>query len=236
MSKRERRRGGRSKRARVRGKEGDFFSSCKPFQLCSGLRTETGSERKREQSLGAHTSQREKERKKGKREKRNWDCVALCFILSTQSEAGERIRQRNQRKGRECVLGLSAGKRGGRRCLQSKAWTVAGRAVWVFALWIQSHDSLLCPARLPACLLAWLVQDPAFSPPLFCLPPDAPFHFSLTLSKILPAFDLLYHLSPGAVDDLRIKEKNSNTDRHFFMKKQTAFPFVLELALCSNRG
>lgn len=53
-----------------------------------------------------------KERKKGKREKRNWDCVALCFILSTEAEAGERIRQRKQRKGRECVLGLSAGKEG----------------------------------------------------------------------------------------------------------------------------
>lgn len=157
MSERERRRGGSGERARVRGKEGDFFSSCKPFQLCSGLRTETGSERKREQRAWEPTRliERKKERK---REKRNWDCVALCFILTTESVAGER---RRQRKGRERVLGLSAGEEGGRHCLQSKAWTGAGRAVWVFALWIQSHDSLLYPACLPAFLLPWLVQDPA---------------------------------------------------------------------------
>ena len=34
-----------SERERERGKVGDFFSSCKPFQLCSGLRTETGREK-----------------------------------------------------------------------------------------------------------------------------------------------------------------------------------------------
>lgn len=85
----------------------------------------------------------------------------------------------------------------------------------------------------PACLPGWSRIQP--SAPLFYLPPDAPFHFSLTPSKILPAFDLLYYLSPGAVDDLRIKENNLKTDRHFFTKKQTAFLFVLELAFCSSR-
>lgn len=60
--------------------------------------------------------------------------------------------------------------------------------------------------RSPACLLAWLVQDLAPQPPLsVSLPPDALFHSSLTPSKILPAFDLLYHLSPGAVSDLRMR-------------------------------
>lgn len=108
VSKRERRRGGRSKRARVRGKEGDFFSSCKPFQLCSGLRTETGSERKREQSFGAHTSQREKERKE---KERRGTGIAWHFVsFSVRSQ--EQEKKRKERKGRECVLGLSAGKEG----------------------------------------------------------------------------------------------------------------------------
>lgn len=40
-------------------KEGDFFSSCKPFQLCSGLRTETGREKRREGK--AHKERKEKE-------------------------------------------------------------------------------------------------------------------------------------------------------------------------------
>lgn len=159
--------------------------------------------KERESKAWEPTRLREKE-KKGKREKRNWDCVALCFILSTESGAGERRQQRKEREGRERVLGLSAGEEGGRRCLQSKAWTGAGRAVWVFALWIQSHDSLLCPARLPACLAGPGSSPPA---PLFYLPPDALFHSSLTPSKSLPAFDLLYHLSPGAVDDLRMRER-----------------------------
>lgn len=132
-------------------------------------------ERKEGVKLGReHTSlnERKRERKKGKREKRNWDCVALCFILSTESGAGERRRQRKEREGRERVLGLSAGERGGRRCLQSKAWTGAARAVWVFALWIQSHDSLLCPARLPACLPGWSRTLPP--PPPFSIYPQMP--------------------------------------------------------------
>lgn len=171
MSERERRRGGSSYRARVRGKEGDFFSSCKPFQLCGGLRAQTGSERKKERKRAKLGSPAKRERKKGKGEKRNWDCVALCFILSTESGGGERRRQRKGRKGRERVLGLSAVKEEGRRCLQSKAWTGAGRAVWVFALWIQSHDSLLCPARLPACLAG---PGSSPQPPSFLSTPRCP--------------------------------------------------------------
>lgn len=232
MSKRERRRGGRSKRARVRGKEGDFFSSCKPFQLCSGLRTETGSERKREQSLGAHTSQREKERKKREEELglRGTLFHSQYGVRSRRKDTAEKTAKREGSVSWDCLLV----KRG--KTLPAKQSLDCS---WEGCLGLCPLDTVPRLTALPcspACLLAWLVQEPAFSPPLFCLPPDAPFHFSLTPFKILPAFDLLYHLSPGAVDDLRIKEKNSNTDRHFFMKKQTAFLFVLELALCSNRG
>lgn len=103
---------------------------------------------------------------------------------------------------------------------EDAAWTGAGRAVWVFALWIQSHDSLLCPARLPAFL-----AGPGFSPqpssPFFYLPPDALFDASFTPSKVLPAFCLLSHLSPEAVDDLRMSKKkevkHGLTD--YFMEK-----------------
>lgn len=73
-----------------------------------------------------------------------------------------------QGKGKEDP-GIVCRWRGGR-----PAWTGAGRAVWDFALWIQSHDSLLCPSRLPAFLLAWLVQDPAPGPLLSPLYPQMP--------------------------------------------------------------
>lgn len=80
MSKRESRRGGSSQRARVRGKEGDFFSSCKPFQLCSGLRTEAGSERKRGTGNAWHFvsfSPRSREKEDGREREGSvpWDCL-----------------------------------------------------------------------------------------------------------------------------------------------------------------
>lgn len=124
--------------------------------------------------------------------------MALCFILSTDSGAGERRQRRKEQKGRERVLGLSAGGEG------EDAQAEAGRAVWVFALWIRSHDSLLCPARLPG-----PGYSPLSPPPFSYLPPDALFHSSLTPFQTLPAFDLLYHLTPGAVEDLRMREKES---------------------------
>lgn len=55
----------------------------------------------------------------------------------------------------DCLLQKTGWQRKERGCLQSKAWTGVGRAVWVFALWIQSHDSPLCPACL---------AGPEFSP------------------------------------------------------------------------
>lgn len=61
--------------------------------------------KERENSLGTHTSQRKKEK-----EKRNWDCVALhsqYAVRSTKKKTAEK-----ERKGRERVLGLSAGKEG----------------------------------------------------------------------------------------------------------------------------
>lgn len=105
MSKRESRRGGSSKTARVRGKEGDFFSSCKPFQLCSGLRTETGSERKREQSLGAHTSQREREREE---KERRGTGIAWHFVsFSVREQEKEEGKEKSKREGSvswDCLL------------------------------------------------------------------------------------------------------------------------------------
>lgn len=69
-----------SERERERGKEREiFFSSCKPFQLCSGLRTETGRERRRESTL---------QQENWKKKKRNWECVPLCFKQNTETGAG----------------------------------------------------------------------------------------------------------------------------------------------------
>lgn len=102
-------------------------------------------------------------------------------------------------KGRERVLGLSAGKEGEDVACKAKLGLELGGLSG-------SLPSGYSPTTHCSALLACLVQPPA---PLFYLPPDALFHSSLTPSKILPAFDLLYHLSPGAVDDLRMREKES---------------------------
>lgn len=142
---------GSSKRARVRGKEGDFFSSCKPFQLCSGLRTEAVREREGRGKLVEPT------RFKGREE----ELRGTLFHSHHGVETGERrLRRESEREGSvswDCLLVER-----GRPCLQSRAWTGAGRAVWDFALWIQSHDSPLCPSRLPSCLPGWSrIQPPA---------------------------------------------------------------------------
>lgn len=69
------------------------------------------------------------------------------------------------------------------------------------------------PACFPACSPGWSrIQPPSPLLPLFYLPPDALIHSSLTPSKILPAFDLLYHVSPGAVHDLRMREKDKRKE------------------------
>lgn len=148
----------------MRGKEGDFFSSCKPFQLCSGLRTETGSERRREAWEPTRLKERRKERK---REKRNWDCVALCFILSTESAAGERRQQRKERKGRERVLGLSGGKEGEDAACKAKLGLELGGLSGSLP---SGYSPTTHCSALHACLLAWLVQDLAPSPPFLSTP------------------------------------------------------------------
>lgn len=110
--------------------------------------------------------------------------------------AGQRRqgKEKSQREG-EFVLRFCAGEEGGRRCLQSKAWTGGGRAVWVSALWIQSHDSLHCPARLPAFL-----AGPGFLPPapliFFNLPPDAFFSLQFHPFQGPPTLYVLYHRDP----------------------------------------
>lgn len=131
--------------------------------------------------------------------------MALCFLLS--QESGERRRHRKEPKGSELVLGLPAGKEGEDAACKAKLGLELGGLSG--SLPSGYSPTTHCSALL-ACLLAWLVQDPA-PPPffLFYLPPDALFHSSLTPSKILPAFYLLYHLSPEAVDDLRMREKES---------------------------
>lgn len=183
----------------MRGKEGDFFSSCKPFQLCSGLRTETGSERKKEQSLGAHTSHREKERKE--------ELGLRGTLFHSQHRLWSRrkktAKKRAAREGSvswDCLLVVKGEDAAWKAKLGLKLGGLSGSLPSGYSP--TTHCSAL--ARLPACL-AGLGSTPLA--PLFCFPPDALFHSSLTPSEILPAFDLLYHLSPGAVEDLRMGER-----------------------------
>lgn len=131
--------------------------------------------------------------------------MALCFILSTESEAGGRIRQRKERKGRSVSWDCLLVKRGKKLpAKQSLDWSWEGCLGLCPLDTVPRLTSLPCS---PACFPGWSrTQPPA---PHFYPPPDALFHFSLTHSKILPAFDLLYHLSPAAVDDLKIRETES---------------------------
>lgn len=88
---------------RERGKEGDFFSSCKPFQLFSGLRTETGSERRREA-----TRLQEKKKERGKERRGTgiaWHFVSFS-VRSQEQEKGDST-ERSQREAslsRVCLL------------------------------------------------------------------------------------------------------------------------------------
>lgn len=135
----------------MRGKEGDFFSSCKPFQLCSGLRTETG--REREQSLGAHTFQREKE-KEGRGTGIAWHFVSFS-VRSREQE--KRKTAKTELKGRERVLGLSAGKEGeDAACKQSLDWS------WEGCLGLCPLDTVPQLAALP-CSPAWSRTQPPVS-------------------------------------------------------------------------
>lgn len=162
----------------MRGKEGDFFSSCKPFQLCSGLRTETGRER---ESSGARSTRRKKERKKGKRgKKRNRDCVALCFILEERERErkSERERERTAKekseRGSERVLGSSAGEEGEDAACEAKRgsdWS------WEGCLGLCPLDTV---PRLAACLPGWSrIQPPAPPVPPLLHPPPPPPPFSV---------------------------------------------------------
>lgn len=189
----------------MRGKEGDFFSSCKPFQLCGGLRAQTGSERKKERKRAKLGSPTKRERKKERKEKERrgtgiaWHFVS--FSVRSQEEEREDGKEKGEREGSVSWDCLLLKRREGAACKAKLGLELGGLSG---SLPSGYSPTTHCSALL-ACLLAWLVQDPAPSPPLFYLPPDALFHSSLSPSKILPAFDLLYHLSPGAVDDLRMR-------------------------------
>lgn len=154
----------------MRGKEGDFFSSCKPFQLCSGLRTETGREReKREQSLGAHT-ERGKERRRGRRAGFAWHFVSF-------SEKRRR-RWKAEKRGSVSWDRLQPAE-------QSLGWS------WS---WSWERCLGLCPLdTVPRLTGPGLCPPPPSSlPPLLLLPPDALFHSRLAPSETPPpAFDLL---------------------------------------------
>lgn len=201
MSKRAREEGvAACERARVRGKEGDFFSSCKPFQLCSGLRTETGSERKKEgkkeRSFGAHTSHIEKEGEKTEEELglRGTLFQSQCGLRSRRKKTAKKRAQREG--GKERVLGLSAGgERGEDAACKAKLRLKPGGLSGSLPSGYSPTTHCSAPARLPA-RLAGPGSTPPAPPFLLYLPPDALFRCSLTPSEILPAFDLLYHLSP----------------------------------------
>lgn len=188
---------GSSKRARVRGKEGDFFSSCKPFQLCSGLRTEAVRERKGRGKLVEPT------RFKGREE----ELRGTLFHSHHGVETGER-RLRREQKGRERILGLSAGREGEDPACKAELGLELGGLSGTLPSGYSptTHRSALL-ACLPACL-AGPGSNP--QPPSFLLStPRCPLSLQPHPSRSMPAFDPLYQLSPGAADDPRIREKDS---------------------------
>lgn len=149
----------------MRGKEGDFFSSCKPFQLCGGLRTQTGSEREKEsKALGA--PQREKDRKEKERRRTGIAWHFVSFSVRSQEEEREDGKEKSEREGSvswDCLLL----KRGEDAACKAKLGLELGGLSG--SLPSGYSPTTHCSALL-ACLPAWLVQDPAPSPPLFYLP------------------------------------------------------------------
>lgn len=155
----------------MRGKEGIFFfSSCKPFRLCSGLRAESGSERREATRL------REK-KKEGEEKEEELGLRGTLF----HSQYG--VRSRRKKNGKEKSQGEG-----------SLSWVCEGEdAACKAKLGLElgglsgSLPSGYSPtthrSALLACLLSWLVQDPAPTISFlffFYLPPDALFHSSLT--------------------------------------------------------
>lgn len=88
-------------------------------------------------------------RKERKTEERRGTRIAWHFVsVSVRRQEQEKEDGKERVKGKGACPGIVCWSREGRHSLQGKAWTGAESAVWVFALWIQSHDSLLCPACL----------------------------------------------------------------------------------------
>lgn len=155
--------------------------------------------------------QREKERKEKERRGTGIAWHFVSFSVRSQEEEREDGKEKGEREGSVSWDCLLLKRREDAACKAKLGLELGGLSG---SLPSGYSPTTHCSALL-ACLLAWLVQDPAPSPPLFYLPPDALFHSSLSPSTILPAFDLLYHLSPGAVDDLRMRGGEQDKRKHF---------------------
>lgn len=139
----------------MRGKEGIFFSSCKPFQLCSGLRAESGSERREATRL------REK-KKEGEEKEEELGLRGTLF----HSQYGVRSRRKKtakkRAKGKEACPGfVCAGEDAA--CKAKPGLELGGLSGSLPSGYSPTthHSALL------ACLLSWLVQDPAPTIPFF---------------------------------------------------------------------
>lgn len=185
MSER-RRRGGSSKRARVKRKRGRFFlAAANHFSCVVALEerlVEKERKKRRAERESPHVSQREGEKEPGLRGTWSHSLFGL-----------RRLRRESERGGRR-----------GRPCLQSEA-----KRSWEGCLGVCPLDivprlaALPCwLACLPACLLGPGSNPPA--PPFFSVCPLMP-PFTLTLLPARGCLLSLYQLSPGAVEDLRMR-------------------------------
>lgn len=161
--------------------------------------------KERESKAWEPTHLRERERERKEKEGRGtgiaWHFVS--FSVRSQEQEKEDGKEKSEGEGSvswDCLL-VKRGKT--LPAKQSLDWS------WEGCLGLCPLDTvprLAALPRSPACLPGWSrIQSP--QPPFSYLPPDALFHSSLTPSKILPAFDLLYQLSPGAVADMRMRAR-----------------------------
>lgn len=138
-----------------RGREGkrDFFSSCKPFQLCSGLRTETGRERRG----SAHFNKRTGKERRG--------TGNVCHFVPNE------IRRREQDKCDEAETeGLLVKTRKTLVCKVRLGLELNELSGSLPSGYTPTTRQLSC---LPFCLPGWSKIHPPPPPPIFELLPDA---------------------------------------------------------------